>query len=167
MLLAPGPSSIALPSMTSATSSSSPSSIAVASSTGAGSSNPGQSVGSLPAANTTVDDEPNASQRKRGKKKDTKVSVLSDLSFIEGKNKKMKLEIDSLQIKSATLEEREALELELLRSKIAEVNSRRQFFDTKIAEVNSRRQFFDTLATVIKNKQSLSVIENIFNENED
>jgi hypothetical protein len=95
------------------------------------------------------------SDRKRGKKRrDLKEpSVLTDSTFIEGKNKKLMLEIDTMQKMTKAQEEREALEFELLRS--------------KIAEVNSRKEFFETLTKVIKKRNSLSLLESFFEENED
>jgi hypothetical protein len=80
-------------------------------------------------------------------------SVLTDSTFIEGKNKKLMLEIDTMQKMTKAQEEREALEFELLRS--------------KIAEVNSRKEFFETLTKVIKKRNSLSLLESFFEENED
>ncbi len=65
---------------------------------------------------------------------------------MDGKNKKLKLEIDALQMKTEVQEEREALELDLLRSKIA---------------------FFDTLTSAIKKKISLPLLSSLFDENED
>ena len=106
----------------------------------------------LPPTSTDQEEEQNT-RNKKGKKRDAKESVLSDSSFIDGKNKKLKLEIDALQMKTEVQKEREALELDLLRA--------------KIAEVNSRREFFDTMTSIAKKKNALSFMENLFNENED
>ena len=111
-----------------------------------------EASGSLPPTSTEQEEEQNT-RRKKGKKRDAKESVLSDSSFIEGKNKKLKLEIDALQMKTEVQEEREALELDLLRA--------------KIAEVNSRREFFQTVTSIIKKKNTISFMESLFNENED
>ena len=94
-------------------------------------------------------EEPNTRQKK-GKKRNAKESVLSDLSFIEAKNKKLKLEIEALQMTTEVKREKEALELDLLRSKIAEVNTRREFFASLIGKTNS-----------------LSVLSSLFEQNED
>jgi len=91
---------------------------------------------------TNNEEEPNTRQKK-GKKKE---SVLSDMSFIESKNKKLKLEIDALEMKTERQEERDALELDLLRSKIA---------------------FFETLTCVIKKKNSFAFLESLYEEIED
>ena len=111
-----------------------------------------EASGLLPPTSTEQEEEQNT-RRKKGKKRDAKESVLSDSSFIEGKNKKLKLEIDALQMKTEVQEEREALELDLLRA--------------KIAEVNSRREFFQTVTSIIKKKNTISFMESLFNENED
>ena len=124
--------------------------LAVPSSTGA--SNLEANGSSLPPTTADPEEEQNT-RRKKGKKRDAKESVLSDSSFIEGKNKKLKLEIDALQMKTEVQEEREALELDLLRA--------------KIAEVNSRREFFETVTSIVKKKKALSFMESLFNENED
>jgi hypothetical protein len=137
----PGISSFAL------TATSGPSALVVTPMPGAPSSRPSNPASSESLQPTNKEEEPN-SRQKKGKKKE---SVLSDMSFIE--SKKLKLEINSLEMKTERQKEREALELDLLRS--------------KIAEVNSRKEFFETLTFVIKKKNSFAFIESLYEEIED
>ena len=52
------------------------------------SSNPVTGGSLLPSANTALEED-SSTERKRGKKKEAKVTVLSDSAFIEGKNKNL------------------------------------------------------------------------------